>query len=47
MFNIFKKNEKNEKIKTNKPKQDNYYEETKVELPVNFAQNVMDLEMQL
>ena len=45
MFNTLFKKEKNEK---DKPKDNQgYFQEQKLELPQNFAQTVMDLEMQL
>jgi len=45
MFNtIFKK----EKVEKDRAKEDrSYFSEEKLELPPNFAQTVMDLEMQL
>lgn len=45
MFNTFFKKDKPER---ERPKEDqNYFAEEKLELPANFAQTVMDLEMQL
>jgi hypothetical protein len=45
MFTIFKK-EKTEKEKK-EDKNEMYFSSAKLELPPNFAQTVMDLEMQL
>jgi len=42
LHQLFKK-DRQDKVKADK----SYYEEEKLELPANFAQTVMDLEMQL
>lgn len=43
MFHQLFKKDRQDKAKAEK----SYYEEEKLELPANFAQTVMDLEMQL
>jgi len=43
MFHQLFKKDRQDKVKADK----SYYEEEKLELPANFAQTVMDLEMQL
>lgn len=47
MFNTLFKKDKPSHEKHKEPKKQTYFQEEKLELPANFAQNLMDLEMQL
>ena len=47
MFNSLFKKEKALDIKPKEPLNPNYFNQDKQELPNNFAQTVMDLEMEL